>query len=581
MSINSQQTPIISHLSCNSLEASLKELRNIKQRQKPISKREVRDQIQNDFKVQQKMKRDRQLHSLVLGKGLGEVANKMIFKGFYKPQMVFEDKDSNKQLDNNSIGLTNLQSIFTEISPRKVYENALGRAFSQSVNSASGLRPLDSHRFSNTYTSTHFETLVSTPRRKESVPRSITKFEETCAEIRDTIDNLESDLDVLCVPHLSFNVLLDILSRALELVEHGDLKEEFILSGPEFNIESTRIEVSPEGEATIRLVGAEEVMNYVLKNMIDTAFELVPVTHTAQWVLQFTITFLRSLTAVTEEDAYLRLGLLARCVRLLGSTEHFSATLLTFVFMIEEYDAFYQLTDSAESNIEALFSEVDSILNSVLMESFPFRRSKLQKVDRIIKSKLQRVITFINELDTSWRPTIYFHTLWKDTFLSKCFFRIHNVISQRYVFCSHGFVDEVLYSKIYDSRVTGRVLGTMPSQPQIVLARRVEYERVIEGLTYQQIGISVKRHSSLVVGYQICMSARFILRQATPLYDKAWGFKMDETSKDTDEDMDKMISKIVARAKKGCAAPNFDGQRATSVFITQEEDSNTSKISVI
>ncbi|CCW60715.1 unnamed protein product [Phytomonas sp. EM1] len=569
---------------CGPLDsASFEELssRNLKQRPRRISKCQLKKQIREEFQEQQRLRRERQLRGLVLGKGLGERAERMIFKGFYRPQMVLDEGNLRERPDGcSTTTYSNVPSFLPEISQGKAFDNSLNRTFLNSDNSGPGLRSFDSHPLSDAGTPMHLEATVSTPGcllgngpSEAETPQSISKFQESCAEIRDSIDNLEYELDSLCVPHTTFNSFLDVLSRALELVERGNLKEEFILTKDDFDMGSGSIGGPSEDKAPIHLVGAEEVMEYVLENMIETSFELAPVTHTAQWVLQFTITFLRSLVAITEEDAYLRLELLARCVRLLGSTEHFSATLLTFAFLIEEYNAFYELATSVEDNIGSLLSEVESMLDEVLMVDFPYRRAKLQKVDKVIKLKLQRVIMLINEVDSSWRPTIYFHLFWKDTFLSRSFFRIHNIISQRYVYCSYGFVDEALYTKIFDSRVTGRVLGTMPSQPQIVLARRVEYERVIEGLTYQQIGMSVKGHSSRVVGYQICMGARYVLRQFTPDFDKAWGFKMGITFKvPTADEMDKVISKMVARAKKRAGIAGSERQRGVMTFLTRGDN---------
>ncbi|EPY40398.1 hypothetical protein AGDE_03530 [Angomonas deanei] len=324
-----------------------------------------------------------------------------------------------------------------------------------------------------------------------------------------------------------------------------------------------------EGKKTRKyLVGSENVLVFLREKMLPLVYDALPAVHATHWVAQYTINFLRSLATQTEREAQLRVELLARCVKLLGRTESFSAILLSIQSKSEEYDAFTLLRDSAQEHLSFLLDTIDEGLRAVLSCRFPHRRQRLALIERGIKAKLQRSLLFMNELDYNWAPNVKFHAEWKEAFLSRIFHRIHEDIAARFVYCTMGFIDQALYEKVKNFN-TGKTQGT-----EVIRARLVEHEKTVEKLTFQQIGMTIKGSASIVVGLQLCLGARFILNQCTAAFDEVWGFPMHEDAEGpSDETVSKAVNVISKQAKQKANPTQTNSTRVKSTFfLTQEEE---------
>lgn len=571
-----------------------------------------RDALNKDlsegFRQQQRAARERQVEHLALAKGLGELAVSSLKDGLYNPRKALpplrpEEKKMFERMDFKD--WRTARQVGRDDGQRKESTGVVGAAALGATYSGPPAEQL----------AASLPSLVSSccEDLKESCPGAVTTFlqhlrstsratrnlYDARAEVEDNIRMVEEALSHQCAP-LSFATLLDAVARALEAMERGVLTDDLTLpdcheeeEGEEHaelhaddNTASAATRGIESGDAaptaassasvtikTVLLHGAVEVEAYTREFLLPKAYKAIAIAHSAEWMLQYTMAFLRTTEAADTEEAYLRLTLLGRCVRLLGDTENFSSVLLSLEAKSEEYAGFTALRETADAHLQELLDGVEDTLDAILAQPFPTRRSRLLLVERGVQKKLQRALLFLNEIDYSWTPTVHFHWAWKMQFLSSTFHRIHAAITRKYMQCSMGFVDDVLYDQVADTRITGRYMGASPVQPKVSRARQVEYEKVTEGLTLQQIGMAVKGMASLVVGEQVCMGARYIVRQSTADFDAAWGFHMDETSTvPTEDDMQKKVARLAAKAKRQYTDQTLsDVQPSSSTFLTQAE----------
>lgn len=490
---------------------------------------------------------------------------------------------------------------------------AAGTAAGDDATGASGLGRMRAASFASVSSTSSDELRENCPgavktflKHLRATHRATVTLRDGRAEVEENICMVEAALSHQCYP-LSFATLLDAIARALEAMERGDLSENLTVpdcqeveedTDAQLNKESSRapqpstsaattaatpsvnsesadpshVSATPEVK-TVVLRGAVEVEAYTRQFLLPKAYKAIAIAHSAEWMLQYTMAYLRTTEATDAEEANMRLVLLGRCVRLLGDTENFSSVLLSIEAKSEEYAGFAALKETAETHLNTLLDEVEGSLDAILAIPFPARRGRLLLVERGMQKKLQRALLFLNEIDYSWTPTAHFHWAWKVQFLSSTFQRIHGHIAHKYMRCSMGFIDDALYDQVADTRITGRYMGASPIQPKVARARQVEYEKVTEGLTLQQIGMSVKGVASLVVGEQICMGARYVVRQSTKDYDAAWGFHMDEVSTaPTEDDLQKKVAKLAAKAKRQFAGrPAKERAQPSTTFLTQDE----------
>ncbi|EPY19630.1 hypothetical protein STCU_09358 [Strigomonas culicis] len=341
---------------------------------------------------------------------------------------------------------------------------------------------------------------------------------------------------------------------------------------PSFDVEQRRRQQKEHEEHPPLLEGAEEVLAFVRNNVFPVAYQVLTVTHAAQWVIHYTVAFLRTMIAQNEKEARVRVDLLARCVRLLGGTESFSALLLSLESKTEEYDSFWILRETAELHLTSLLDDIERGLTAVLACRFPLRRARLFMMERGVRVKLQRALLFINEMDYNWSPNVAFHAEWKQIFLSGIFKRIHTVVEPLFAFCSLGFIDSCLYDSVTDGRLFSQRApsGKSPTFPR---ARSLAYDCTIERLSFLQIGMGVKGVASLVVGLQLCMGARYVLKQCSPAYDEQWGFHMDEDVEGTTADDAIKAVDYLTKSVKQKALPHTSSARAprSTVFLTQAD----------
>ncbi|KPI83127.1 hypothetical protein ABL78_7848 [Leptomonas seymouri] len=579
-----------------------------------------------DFRRQQKAVRDRQVEHLTLAKGLGALAVNSLKEGVYNPRkalpplkpeekrmferMDFKDWRTARQLDlakeeqedqgrepaASSAAMSADEGSGLEDSEEETMKEAAGRAAMLSPS-------LSSSAFSDELNGNCPGAVKTFLKHLRSSNRATISVRECRAEVEENISMVEEALSRQCSP-LSFATLRDAVSRALEVIERGYLDEDLCVpdcretddregeevgeaahdqSGshhvatPSAPTASSLAGSSPRTATPkvnmIVLHGAVEVEAYTREFLLPKAYKAIAIAHSAEWMLQYTMAFLRTAEAADKDEAEMRLVQLGCCVRLLGDTESFSSVLLSLEAKSEEYAGFTALRNTAEAHLGSLLEKVESSLDAVLSLPFPARRSRLLLIERGMQKNLQRALLFLNEIDYSWTPTAHFHWSWKMQFLSSTFQRIHGSIARKYMRCSMGFIDDALFDQVADTRITGRYMGASPIQPKVMRARQVEYEKVTEALTLQQIGMSVKRVASLVVGEQVCMGARYIVRQSTKEYDAAWGFHMDEISNaPTEEDLQKKVASLGEKAKLRFAGnPKRGKTQPTTTFLTQEE----------
>ncbi|KAG5493290.1 hypothetical protein GH5_02032 [Leishmania sp. Ghana 2012 LV757] len=563
-----------------------------------------RDQLENDLrdgfrKQQQRINKERQVEHLVLAKGLGEGALSSLKEGCYYPhkalpplkpeeKKLFERKDLMKWCQRANIDLegslvsssSSLGKGSVEEQPAELQEhqsitdNGVKDSLGTSLSSTSpSLRALK--EYSSEDVRDFLEQLRSTSRAAASL-------RDARAEVEENIQMVEAALLKQSAP-LSFEELLDVTSRLLAAMERGELAEDVVVEhgasstaehGEDMPTNHPGLPDAPSAVGTPRariLHGALEVEAYTREHLLPKAFHVIAIAHTAEWMLQYTMVYLRTTAAVNTDEAFTRLNLLARCVRLLGDLENFSSVLLSLETKCEEYAGFVALRDKAEYHLDTLLGEVEGTLDTILSAPFPSRRSRLLLMEGGIRKKLQRALLFLNEIDYSWTPHVRFHWKWKMKLLSASFHRIHGPISRKYMHCSMGFIDGSLYEQVADTRITGRYMGASPIQPKVLRARQVEYEKITEGLSFQQIGMSVKGLASLVVGEQLCMGARFILHQSTKDFDSVWGFHMDEVSDaPTAKELSDTVAVMLQQAKQQYTKlSNNTKMKPSLTFITQ------------
>ncbi|GET92382.1 hypothetical protein, conserved [Leishmania tarentolae] len=566
----------------------------------PYSRDALEKELREGFrKQQQRVNRVRQVEQVALAKGLGEPAVTSLKDGLYVPHKVlpplkpeekklFERIDimkcfqhAERNLEDSVVApLPPLQENTVEQQPMQNQdhqalaeagaEDALGTSLSSTPSSLAALE----HNCS--------EDVRQFLHQLRSTSRATSSLRDARAEVEDNIQVVEEALLRQSAP-LSFENLLDTSARLLTAMERGELTEKVVvpvcvdvsITSGEGNPEIPADPASPPSSSscpeTCVLHGAIEVETYTRKHLLPRAYQVISIAHTAEWILQYTMVYLRTTVAVNKDEAFTRLTLLARCVRLLGDIENFSSILLSLETKCEEYAGFVQLKDTAEKHLRTLLDDVEDSLDGILSAPFPSRRSRLLLLECGMQKKLQRALLFLNEIDYSWTPHVRFHWMWKVELLSTSFHRIHGPISRKHMQCSKGFVDECLYERVSDTRISGRFMGASPIQPKVLRAQQVEYERITEGLTFQQIGMSIKGIASLLVGEQLCMGARYILHQSTKEFDKIWGFPMDEVSTaPTEEQLSEEVTKISARAKVQFALQsNTQLKRSSPTFLTQ------------
>ncbi|TPP46802.1 hypothetical protein CGC20_21010 [Leishmania donovani] len=527
-------------------------------------------------KQQQQVNKIRQVEHMALAKGLGESAATSLKDGFYIPHKVLpplkpEEKRLFERIDIRK---------WCRHAERKLEDSVVAPPPTLGEDSAEH-RPMQVQEHQKS-TEAGAEDALSTS--LSSTASSLAALEGNSSEdVDDNIQAVEEALLRQSSP-LSFEDLLDTAARLLAAMERGELTEDVLVprgadvstekdeGNPGSPADSADAPSSASGSTTRVLHGAVEVETYTRRHLLPRAYQVVAIAHTAEWILQYTMAYLRTTVTVNQDEAFTRLALLARCVRLLGNIENFSSILLSLETKCEEYAGFAALKDTAEKHLGTLLDDVEASLDSILSAPFPSRRSRLLLLEGGIQKKLQRALLFLNEIDYSWTPHVHFHWAWKVQLLSTSFHRIHGRISRKHMQCSMGFVDSSLYERVADTRITGRYMGASPVQPKVLRAQQVEYEKITEGLTFQQIGMSIKGVASLLVGEQLCMGARYILCQSTKQFDQVWGFHMDEISTaPTQEELSATAAKIATHAKEQLTArPTIERkEHSSSTFLTQ------------
>ncbi|KAH9577270.1 hypothetical protein LSM04_001577 [Trypanosoma melophagium] len=465
------------------------------------NREEAKAGMNNAFRLHQRQRRgqDRYLKDLLLGTGLGVAAEKSVQEGIYEPQAALNTCTNVPIAEEAEI----IESTTKTIVPDSKKNEGVTSGKKPSV--AADMEHLDVSpvNFMKEFTKTEVKV--------QSLKEVEQQLEENLAVAEKSIANL-------CSP-FTFDVVLESLSTALSIVEEGDAR--------------IQVKLSMQEEDDLNLEGAEAVMDFVQDRITPIALSLVTTLHATEWMLQYTMTFINSLVTKDEEEAYLQLELLARCVRWLAKIDQFVTFSTAIELKWDVYKAFSQLRDSAEEHIGSVLDSIEDDIASVLLASFPKRRQVLILLEEGIRERLQQVLTFLNDIESNWLPDVQLQREWKEEFLTRMLQRIHIVIAPGFLSASLGFIDESLYKLVPDDAAVGRSLhgaNRRHEQPPMVsTATLVETRRVVEGLSFQQIAVAVKGSASRVVGLQLCMAARFVLRQCDAEYDTRWGFSMSNS----------------------------------------------------
>lgn len=360
---------------------------------------------------------------------------------------------------------------------------------------------------------------------------------ETRMEIIENIRVAEKELERICAP-FTLEEVLETLSKALKALERGYLSEKVTLpmlmrEKPSTEPREREKQLERERKNPIYLVGAQAVLDFVRAHVLPVSYEVATVSHSLQWMLQYTMTFLQSLSAQNVEEAQIRVQLLSQCVRIIASTENVTALSLSLVSKGEEYDSFEELKISAEEYFENTVGNVEKLLESILRFPFPSRREELQKVDQTIQTKLRHALVFLNEIDTTWVPVVYYQMKWKRNFLSSVLKKVHCHITVMYMEATMGFVDKCLYELMKDNRCYQGITNGVSLTVKVPRASLVEYERVTNKMKLEIISVTLKGIGSRQVGLQLCMGARYILQECGAEFDEAWGFSMHQLSNES------------------------------------------------
>ncbi|PWV00182.1 hypothetical protein C4B63_7g271 [Trypanosoma cruzi] len=463
--------------------------------------------IHEAFRLRQRARQKTYVKELMLGSGLGKAAKRTVQSGLYQPQTAL-------YLPTNVVSAAAAVADAGDVSEEceesgDADEDPIGKFLMPP-----GLALLSNSPSSvmNKFTRTEVEvqTLVEVERQlEENIKVAEESVARECASF-------------------SFENLLESLSLALAVVEEGDAQ--------------IQVKLPVQQEDAVPLHGAEAVMAYFREHMAPITLTLLATLYATEWMLQYTMTFINSMFIENEKEAQLREELLARCVRWLGKINRFVAFAFALEMASESYEAFAEMHSLAEQHTEELLNGIEGDINSALLLSFPKRRQGLLGRDGRIKKRLQQLLQLLHDVETSWLPTVKLQRDWKDEFLTRMYSRIHTVIAPGYLSAQLGFIDESLYEFVVDGTVlqkqnamnvtrssNGQHTSFRQSLPRILVATQVERRIVDEKLTFQQIGMLVRGSASRVIGLQLCMGTRFILRQCDTEYDAQWGFSMSHS----------------------------------------------------
>lgn len=385
--------------------------------------------------------------------------------------------------------------------------------------------------------------------------KPIQAIADTRMEVSENIRVAEKELSSICSP-FSLEELLETLSIALNVIERGYLHEK--VSVPMLTKEKPSLDprvraeqIKREKEDPLYLTGALEMLEFVKEHVLPMAYEAVSVSHSVQWMLLYTVTFLQSLAAQTMKEAEMRVDLLSQCVRLISSIENLAALSLSIVAKREEYDSFAELKLLAGDYMTSTVDDVEKTLRGVLHFPFPERRKELQLIESQIQEKIRCALLLLNEIDTTWVPVVYYQMIWKHDFMSAVLKKIHCRIAVMYVSASMGFVDKSLYELDKDTREIDNFSRGIAFMAKVPRATLVEYERVTKKTPFEVIAISLKGIGSRQVGLQLCMGSRYILKQCGEEFDSAWGFSMSEYSKENlEEERKKMVMNLFQKVRR-------------------------------
>lgn len=535
---------------------------------------DFKESLREEFREKQKLKREIRIQKLLLGKGFGSTAEESVETGYYMPTKVLEElNEADKAVWAAMDNIPEDKEPSLSSSYCSTISSSRSRISLSSCSKGPGSRVCSTDPLAQVKgKSRHSEAKRDKKNRNndslsdddQPIP-VIEKFR--CAykpihvlydvrmEVAENIRTAENELEAACSP-FTFDEVLETLDTALIAIERGSLKEKVSLpmlvrSPPSHDPKKREAQRKEEKENPLYLVGSVEVLEFIRTFTFPVVYEIVPTVHSIQWVMEYTIVFLKSIAAQNEEEAQIRVNLLASCVRLIGQVEKIVSIMLSLESKAEEYDVFFDLKQCSEEYIFSIITNVTSSLDRILALEFPYRREQLLRIEPEMELSLQRALLFLNELDYSWVPTVQFQQKWKEELLSKVFRLIHVDICSSYIKASMGYLDSRLYEMVQDRRFSPSSTTERPVARKVPQALMVAHERVEAKESFPVIGAALKGSGSRLVGLQLCMGARYVLCQAVPEFDEAWGFPMDEPpviEKDEAE-TENMVSEFMLRLR--------------------------------
>ncbi|KAG8349012.1 hypothetical protein ERJ75_000705900 [Trypanosoma vivax] len=479
---------------------------------------ETRNDLIVGFREYQRQRQRRHLKKLFLGSGIGRAAKKTVQDATYLPQSIF-----------NETCVVNGDVLDSE-------EFAAMQGIEKpSDNEGEHKRPA------------RVEVPIAFTALFQNSPatllQSFVGVEEEVHTLGDVRKQLDENMSIAnasiarcCQPH-TFDEILESIAISLTAVEKGD---------PE-----CKVTLPIQDERDTPLCGAERVAEFAEERLSPVAVQLSGPIYVIEWMLQYTMTFINSIITESEEEAQLRLEMLAECVRFLGKINKFTAFYVAFEQVIDVYDAFSRMRQTVEFRVEEHLSSVETTLRSILDLKLPLRRKRLFRAKEGILQRVRQVFVLINEIDTVWAPTIRLQVTWKDDFLSRVLTRIYRNIAPAFLCASLGFLDEMLYTQMNvgkpaivggrssSTRRTGKRdscantmqgarLSASISSGKTFMPRMIEEHCVHNTKDLHRIGFAFKGKLSKVVGLQLCMGSRYMLNECGSEYDEKWGFSMNE-----------------------------------------------------
>uniref|UniRef100_A0A7S1LVF1 Uncharacterized protein n=1 Tax=Neobodo designis TaxID=312471 RepID=A0A7S1LVF1_NEODS len=207
--------------------------------------------------------------------------------------------------------------------------------------------------------------------------------------------------------------------------------------------------------------------------------------------------------AVTEENALMRDGFLARCVDDAEAHRDLGDVLLRLKLARSCHEHFRSCRRSHLQRVNCALHALQSTLEDIHTRvAFPLRHDELESHDAGLFDFVGQIVSALNEVH-SLPLSLDGHRDWQRTVLRDGF-TILNVCASQYAALSVSEVN----------------VGCSTRKA----AERIRDWACLERLTMSEIAFRQLRHDNFRIGISLCVSARFVLGELEREYDTVWGF---------------------------------------------------------